>query len=141
MSKIDKEEEIKRDIEEKNTVASDRKNLIRIEDVEKSSSSSSMPMYSIDSDREDLEVPSCRSPTLIEAQIPKNQEEVHSSPTMDKILSERHSIVKEEENPSSYNIEEIFEAFTFNLYKKEFTQKGVRNEKQNDGTMKEIQED
>ena len=86
-------------------------------------------------------MPSRRNPTLIKAQILENQEEVHSSPTTEKILSERHSIIQEEENPSSYNIEEIFEAFTFHLYKKELSQKRVRNEKQNDGTMKEIQED
>jgi transcriptional regulator NrdR family protein len=75
---------------------------------------------------------------LIKAQIPKNQEEVHSSQTMEKITSERHSVIQEEENPSSYNIEEIFEAFTFNLYKKEVSQKRVQNEKQNDGDMKEV---
>jgi hypothetical protein len=38
-------------------------------------------MYSLDFGREDLEVPSRRTPTLIEAQLPENQEEVHSSPT------------------------------------------------------------
>lgn len=50
-------------------------------------------------------------------------------------------MIHEEENPSSYNIEEIFEAFTFNLYKKEDSWKIIQNEKHNDGTMKEIQED
>lgn len=85
MPKIDKEEEIKKSIVEKNRVASKRNNIIIIEDVEESSSSSSMPMYSLDSDIEDLEVPSRRSPTLIEAQLPKNQEEVPISPTMEKI--------------------------------------------------------
>ena len=54
---------------------------------------------------------------------------------------EKHSVIHEEENPSSYNIEEIFEAFTFNLYKKEVSQKRVWNEKQNGETMKEVQED
>ena len=86
-------------------------------------------MYSIYFDREDSKIPSHQSPNLIEAQIPEKQEEVHSSPTMEKILSKRHSIIQEEEYPSSYNIEEIFEAFTFNLYKKEVSQKRVRNEK------------
>ena len=56
-------------------------------------------------------------------------------------MSKRHSIIQEEENPSNYNIEEIFESFTFILYKKEVSQKRVRNEKHNDGTMKEIPED
>ena len=47
---MDKEANIKRAIEENNRVASEQKYLIRIEDVEESSSSSSMSMYSIDSD-------------------------------------------------------------------------------------------
>ena len=47
MCKIDKEAEIKRDIEEKNSVASERKKIIKIEDAEESYSSSSMSMYSI----------------------------------------------------------------------------------------------
>ena len=53
MSKVDKEAETKKFIEEKNKVASEQKKLIRIEDEEESSSSSSMSMYSIDPDRED----------------------------------------------------------------------------------------
>ena len=100
MTKIDKQAEIKKNIEENNRVASERKNLIKIRDVEESYSSSSMAMYSIDSNWEDSKVPSRRYPTLIEAQIPKNQEEVHSSPTTDKIPSERHSVIEEEENPT-----------------------------------------
>ena len=141
MSKVDKEAETKKAIEEKNKVASKRKNLIKIEDEEESYSSSSMSMYSTDSDRESSEVPSYRSPTLIKVQIPENQEEVHSSPTTEKNTLERHSVIQKEENPSSYNIKEIFEAFTFNLYKKEVSRKRVCNEKHNDGTLKEIQED
>ena len=78
---------------------------------------------------------------MIEVQIPEKQEEVHSSPTTEKNPYKRHFVIQEEENPSSYNIEEIFEAFTFNLFKKEVRQKRVRSEKQNDGTLKEIQED
>ena len=50
-------------------------------------------------------------------------------------------LVQEEENTCSYNIEEIFESFTFNLFKREVIQKRIRNEKQNDETMKQIQED
>ena len=142
MSKVDKEVETKRAIEEKNKDASERNDLIRIEDVEESYSYSSRSIYIFDSDREISEVPSYRSPTLIEVQIPDKHEEVHSSLTMDKNLSKRHSKVQqEEEDPSSYNIEEIVEAFTFNLFKKEVSQKRVWNEKQNDGTLREIQED
>ena len=79
-----------------------------------------MSMHNLDSNNEDSEVQSHRSSTLIlkDVPLPKNLEEVHSSPITEKILSERHSIIHEEENPSSYNIEEIFDAFIFNLYKK-----------------------
>ena len=42
-------------------------------------------------------------------------EEVHSSPITENIPSERNSMIQEEDHPSSYNIEEIFDAFTFNL--------------------------
>ena len=138
MTKIDKEAEIKKAITQKNIAAIEWKNIIRIEDVEEPSSSSSMSMCSLDSDKEDSEVPSHWSPTLIEAPLPEHLEEVHSSPTMEKILSERHSIIHEEENPSSYNIEEIFDAFIFNLYKKERSRKRIWNEKKNGGTMNEI---
>ena len=41
----------------------------------------------------------------------------------------------------SYKIDEVFEAFTFNLYKKEVSRKRVRSKKQNDGIVKEVQED
>ena len=95
MSKVDKEVETKRAIEEKKKVASEQKNLVRIEDVEESSSSSSMSMYNIDDVKESSEVPSHRSSTLIEVQIPDKHEEVHISPTMEKNLSQRNSIIQE----------------------------------------------
>ena len=41
----------------------------------------------------------------------------------------------------NYNIDEVFEAFTFNLCKKEVSRKRIRNERQDDGTYKEVQED
>ena len=66
MSKLDKEAELKRAIEEKHKVSSERDNIVRIEDEEESSSSSSMSMYNIESDRKGLEVSSYRSPTLLE---------------------------------------------------------------------------
>ena len=79
---------------------------------------------------------------MVEAQVPDKPEELHSSPTTDKNPSKRHwQVQQEEEDPSSYNIDEIFEAFNFNLYKKEVSQKRIRNEKQNDGTLKQVQED
>ena len=44
MSKVDKEAELKRTIEERNKVSSERDNIVRIEVEEESSSSSSMSM-------------------------------------------------------------------------------------------------
>ena len=120
MPKIDKEVEIKRTIEERHKVSSERDNIVKIEVEEESYSSSSMSMYNIESNRKGLEVSSCSSPTLLEVHIPDKHEEVHSSLTTDKNPSERHSQVQEEEdNPLSYYIDEIFEAFTFKLLKKE----------------------
>jgi hypothetical protein len=72
MIKIEKEIDIEKVISEKNKDAIERKNIIMIEDVEESSTSSSMYMYNFDSDREYLEVPSRRSPTLIEAPLPEH---------------------------------------------------------------------
>ena len=59
------------------------------------------------------------SPTLIENPIPMHLEKVHSSLVKEKIPSKRHSVIQEEEHHSSHNIEEIFDVFTFNLYKKD----------------------
>ena len=53
MIKIDKEAEIKKSTSEKSRAAIEYKNIIRIEEVEESSSSSSMSMYCLGSDRED----------------------------------------------------------------------------------------
>lgn len=117
-------------------MSSERVNIVRIKD-EESFLFSSMSLYNIESDKKDSEVSSHRSHTLVEAQIPSKPKEVHSSPTMDKNPSERHSQVQqEEEYPSSYNIDEIFESFTINLYKTEVSPKRIKNEKQDDGTLK-----
>jgi hypothetical protein len=142
MSKIDKEVEIKKAIEVKHKVSSERVNIVKMED-EESSSSSSMSLYNIESNRKDSDLSSHRSPTLLEVQNPNKHEEVHSFVTIDKNPLERHSQVQEEEeeDPSSYNIDEIIESFTFTISKKEVSRKRIRNEKQNDGTLKEIQED
>ena len=51
MSKVEKQAELKRAIEEKNKVASEKDNIVRIEHDEESSSSFLMSMYSIESDR------------------------------------------------------------------------------------------
>lgn len=138
MSQIDKEAEQKKDIEVKSKALSGKLNIVRIDD-EESSSSSSISLYNIESNEKNSEVSSRRTPTMIENPVLKQLEEVHSSPTMDKNQSERHSQVQqEEEDPLNYNIDEIFEAFAFNLCKKEVSRKRIRNEKQNDGTFKEV---
>ena len=140
MTQIDKEVEIHKVKAEKSKVVIERRNIIWVEDEEEESSSSSMSMYGLDSDKEDSDVPSHRSPTVIvhDAPLPMHLEELHSSPITEKVPSKRHSSVQEEYHPSSYNIEEIFGSFTFNLCKKEVNQKRVREVKQNDGTMEEM---
>ena len=118
MSQIDKEVEQKKAIEVKSKASSEKLNIVRIDD-EDSSSSSLMSLYNIESNKKHSEVSSQRTPTMIENQVPKQLEEVHSSPTTHKNQSERHSQVQqEEEDPLNYNIDEIFEAFTFNLCKR-----------------------
>ena len=141
MVQIDKEEEIQKAKIEKIKSIIERRNIIRIEDdEEEESSSSSMSMYILDSDIEDSDVPSHQSPTIIihDAPLPMHLEEVHSSPMMENIPSKRHWVIQEEDHPSSYNIEEMFFAFTFNLCRKEVSGKRIRSVKQNDGTMKEV---
>ena len=47
-------------------------------------------------------------------------------------------MIQEEDHPSSYNIEEIFGAFTLNFHRKEVSEKRVRKVKQSDGTLEEM---
>ena len=68
-------------------------------------------------------------------------EEVHSSPITENFSYEMNYMVPEEDRPSIYNIKEIYGALTFNLHRKEFSWKRVRNVKQSDGTLEEMQED
>ena len=84
-------------------------------------------MHNLDSDKEYSDVPSHRSPTLIlqDGPLPVHLEQVHSSPVIEKDPSEMRSVIQEEEHPSNYNIEEMFDAFTFNLYKKEVSRKRI----------------
>ena len=108
MTQVDKEAEIHKSKAEKGRATIERKNIIRIEDEkEESSSYSSMSMYSLDSNKEYLDMPSHQSPIVIvhNAPLPIHLEEVHSSPVTEKITSERHSVIQKEEHPSIYNIE------------------------------------
>ena len=74
------------------------------------------PYIALNQMKKKSEVSSRRTPTMIENQVPEQLDEVHSSPTTNKNQSERHSQVQqEEEDLLNYNIDEIFEAFTFHL--------------------------
>ena len=77
-----------------------------IKDEEEESPSSSISMYILDSNKEDSNVPSHQSHTIIphDAPLPMHLDEVHSSPVMENILYEIHSVIQEEDHPSSYNI-------------------------------------
>ena len=65
MVQIDKEAEIQKSKLEKRKVSIQWRNIIRIEDEEEESSSSSMLMHNLDSDGEDSDVPSHKSPIVI----------------------------------------------------------------------------
>ena len=99
-----------------------------------------MSIYNLNSNGEDSDGPSNRSPTIVihDAPLPLHMEEVHSSPITENVPSKRHFVIQEEDHPSNYNIEEIFGAFTFNLCRKEVSQKRIRNVKQSDGTLEEM---
>ena len=87
---MDKEAELKKAIEVKNKGSSEWVNIVSIE-YQESSSSSSMSLYSIESDKRDLEISSRQTPTLVGTQVPEQPEEVHSSSTTDKNQRKRHS--------------------------------------------------
>ena len=126
MIQIDKDEEIQKTKVEKSKGSIEWRNLIRIEHEEEEESSSLISMYILNLDKEDSHVPSHQSPIVIlhDSRLLMHLEKVHSSPVMEKILFERHSVIQED-HPSSYNIEEIFDSFTFNLGMKEVSQKRV----------------
>lgn len=52
-----------------------------------------------------------------------------------------YSMVPEQKYPSSYNIEEVFSSFTFDLHQREVNQNKFRKVKEDDGTMRDIIED
>ena len=80
MSQIDKEAEQKKAIEVKCKTSGGKLSVVRIDD-EESFSSSSMSLYSIESNEKHSEVLSRRTPTMIENQVPEQLEEFHSSLT------------------------------------------------------------
>ena len=96
MSQIDREAEQKKAIEVKCKTSGGKLSIVRIDD-EESSSSASMSLYNIESNEKHSEVSSQRTPTMIENHVPKQLDELHSSPTVDKIQSERHSQIQQGE--------------------------------------------
>jgi hypothetical protein len=100
-------------------------------------------MYSLDSSEESSYFLSSRTPNVLihNTPLPMHEEEIYSSPITKKVPSERHSMVLEKDHPSSYNIEEIFGSFTFNLHRREVSQKRFRKVKKVDGTLEEMQEE
>ena len=67
-----------------------------------------------------------------------HMDEVDSSHIVENVLFERNSMVQEEDHLSSYNMKEIFGAFTSNLHRKEVSKKRVRKVKKNNGTLEEM---
>ena len=67
-----------------------------------------------------------------------HEEEIDNLPITKKVPSEIHLAVLEENHPSSYNIEEIFGSFTFNLHRKEVSWKRDRKVNQDDGTLEDM---
>lgn len=110
-------------------------------------SSSSVSLYNIDSDNEDIACASSRTPSLIREIIPplEQGEEMDSSHATVKIPSDKHCsnnlVILKQEGPSSYNIEEVFSSFTFDLHRRESSRKKFRKVKEDDGTMRDINED
>lgn len=101
--------------------------LPRIKDFEEDLSSSSMSMYSLYSSEEGLDFLSSQVPTIVihNTSLSMHEEGICNSPITKKVPFERHSVVSEENHTSSYNIEEIFGSFTFNLHEKKLDGKGL----------------
>ena len=92
-------------------------------------------MYDIDSDDKGIESISNQTPFIVR-QIyppPMNDEKIINSLITMNISFKIHcfvnSVILEEEHPSSYNIEEIFGSFIFDLHKREVSQKKFRKVK------------
>ena len=87
MTQIDKEAKRQKSKIERNKVAMERKIPPRVKDYEEDSSSSSMSMYNLDSNGEDLEFsikPGLPLLFYMTAPLPMHMEEVHSSPITEK---------------------------------------------------------
>ena len=78
-------------------------------------------MYSLDIGEEGSKFLSSQTPTIVRHNTPllMHEEEIGSLTITKKVPSEIHLVVPEENHTSSYNIEEIFSSFTFNLHRRE----------------------
>ena len=110
-------------------------------------SSSSISLYNIEAENEDIACASSENPSFIrEITPPLDQgEEMDSSHATVKIPLEKHfsnnSVVPKQEGPSRYNIEEVFCSFTFDLHWREVIRRKFRKVKEDDGIMWHINED
>lgn len=138
MMQIDKE------VERKKVVTKKRKNSI---EHYSSPSSSLVSLYNIEFDNKNFDYASSRNPSLIkEVSSPHEQgEERPSYWTTVRISLEKHisnnSMILEPQVPSSYNIEEIFGSFTFDLHRKEVNKIKFWKVNETDGTLREINKD
>ena len=120
---------------------------ISITEQDSSPSTSYISLYNIDSKNDGFDDALSRTPSLMkEASSPHEQgEEINSSQAIVKIPSERNCSnnvgILVEEGPSSYNIEEIFSSFTFDLHRKEVSRNFFQKVKEIDGQVREITED
>ena len=112
MMKIDKRDEKKK-------VPSEKK--MSIIEHDSSPSTSLVSLYNIDSENDDSDNALSQAPSLMkEDSSPHEQgEEIHSSQDTINIPLERHCSnnvgILVPKGPTSYNIEEIFNSFTFDL--------------------------
>ena len=102
-------------------------------------SSSSISLYNIDFDNEDIACESSRNPSIRREITPPPEQGEEATV---KIPSEKHCsnnlVVPEQEGPSTYNIEEVFDSFTFDLHRREVNRKKFKKVKEDDGTMSDI---
>ena len=134
---VDKEAERLMTQIDKNKATIERNILPRVEDYEENLVSSSMSIYSVDPSEEGSQFLSSWTAIVVIHNTPlsMHEEEIYSSPITNKFPSERHSLVLDEHYPSSYNIDEIFGSFTFNIHIREVSWKRVRKVKKDDGTL------
>lgn len=131
--------------DENKKVASKKK--IAITKQDSSPSTSWVSLYDIDSENEKLDDTSSQTPSLIKEACWAHEpgEEINSKQAIVTNPSEIHCSSNVEipvaEGPSSYNIEELFGSFTFNLHRKKVRRKKFQKVKERYGQVRPINED